>query len=115
VSLTRLPDDDGVRVLRAEGDLDAVTAPRLLPAVPALVTGARAVVLDLSRVPFFDSSGVRLLDRLVRACSAQGAPLRVVSPAGTPPRRVLEIVGLAPALAVDDLPSAVAALRGRAG
>ena len=112
MSLTRLPDEDGVRVLRAEGDLDAVTAPPLLPGVPTLVAGARAVVLDLSDVPFFDSSGVRLLDRLARACSATGAPLRVVAPPGTRPRRVLEIVGLAPALAVDDLATVVAALRG---
>ncbi|MFP5220326.1 MAG: STAS domain-containing protein [Actinomycetes bacterium] len=87
--------DDAVRVLRASGELDAVVAPPLLGQVSGWVRGARAVVLDLTDVSFFDSSGVRLVDRVTRECGRAGATLLVVAPAGGAPRRVLEIVGMA--------------------
>jgi anti-anti-sigma factor len=102
---------DGVRVLRGSGELDAVTAPPLLATVGALVDGAVGVVLDLRNVSFFDSSGVRLVDRLARECGRRGSLLRVVAPRGVPARRVLEIVGLAEALVADTEAEAVAAVR----
>ncbi len=89
-----LPDrDGGTTVLRATGDLDVAVVPALLPEVPALVSAAGSVVLDLSAVTFFDSSGVRLVDRLARECGARATPFRVVAPPGGPTRRVLELVG----------------------
>ncbi len=101
---------DGVAVLRAAGELDAARAPQLLPRADALLDGelrgARGVVLDLSRVTFFDSSGVRLLDRLLRGCAARGARVRVVAPPGSPTRRVLELVGMTGPLVEDDLGAA---------
>jgi anti-anti-sigma factor len=109
MSLLALPDADGVRVLRASGELDVEVVPPLLPGIPALVAGAGAVVLDLSLVEFFDSSGVRLVDVLARACA--GLPLRVAAPPGTPARRVLELVGMVDGLVSDDVDSAVAAVR----
>ena len=57
-------EQDGVRVLCAAGELDAVSAPDLVAQVPGLVAGAAAVVLDASGITFFDSSGVRAVDRL---------------------------------------------------
>ena len=101
--------DDAVRVLRASGELDAVVAPPLLAEVGSWVRGAGAVVLDLTDVTFFDSSGVRLVDRLARECGRAGAAFRVVAPAGGTARRVLEIVGMA-ALVSDDVGAAVATL-----
>ena len=109
MSLLALPDADGVRVLRASGEFDVAVVPPLLPGLPALVAGAPAVVLDLSLVEFFDSSGVRLVDALARACD--GVPLRVAAPPGTPARRVLELVGLVDGLVEDDLDAAVDAVR----
>ena len=86
-----LPDrDGGTTVLRATGDLDVAAVPALLPEVPALVSAAGSVVLDLSAVTFFDSSGVRLVDTLTRECGARATPFRVVAPPGGPTRRVLE-------------------------
>ena len=105
----------GVRVLRADGELDVRTADELLPAVPTLVDGARAVVLDLTAVTFFDSSGCRLVDRLGRETSRRGAGFRVVAPPGGPSRRVLELVGMAEALADDSLDAALAVLADPAG
>jgi anti-sigma B factor antagonist len=100
----------GIRVLRGAGELDVTVVPDLLDDVAALVTGATGVVLDLTDVTFFDSSGVRLVDRLARTCAKGGAGFRVVAPAGGPARRVLEIVGMAGPLVDDDLPAAMASL-----
>jgi anti-anti-sigma factor len=111
VTVKALPDHGGVRVLQADGDLDVLAVPALLTDAASLVAGARGVVLDLSAVTFFDSSGVRLVDRLAREASRAGAAYRVVAPAGGPARRVLELVGLAALLADEDLASAVAAVR----
>lgn len=105
-----LPDDAGVRVLRAQGELDIATVPAVLEASASLVAGATGVVLDLSDVTFFDSSGVRLVDRLSRDAARAGARYRLVAPSGSTARRVLELVGLAAALADEDLPTALAAV-----
>lgn len=105
--LEALPErDDGVRVLQARGELDAVAAPAVLPGVPDLVSDAAAVVLDLSALTFFDSAGVRLVDQLARECDRSSAPFRVVAPPRTPSRRVLELVGME-SLADDDLAAAL--------
>jgi anti-anti-sigma factor len=68
------------------------------------------VVLDLTDVTFFDSSGVRLVDHVTRECDRTATPLRVVAPPGTPTRRVLEIVGLSDELVTDDLRAALSAV-----
>lgn len=111
MTVQALPDEDGVRVLRAEGELDVLSAVPALDDVTSLVQGARGVVLDLSRVTFFDSSAVRLVDRLARAAARAGAAYRVVAPSGSPARRVLEVVGMAGLLADEDLATALAAVR----
>ena len=103
---------DGVRVLRAAGELDVAVVPGMLAGVPALVAGAAAVVLDLTAVTFFDSSGVRLVDRVARECGREGAGFRVVARPGLTSRRVLEIVGFAGPLVVDDVAAALAAVQG---
>lgn len=107
-----LPDDHGVRVLRATGELDVTIVPPMLAGVPSMVSGARAVVLDLTEVTFFDSSGVRLVDRLSRESGKDGAAFRVAAPPGGPARRVLELVGMAELLADDDVATAMARVRG---
>ena len=95
-------------VLRASGELDVAVVPALLPELPALVSAAQAVVLDLTAVTFFDSSGVRLVDRLARECARAQAPFRVVAPpTEVASRQVLDIVGLTDALASDDLAAAL--------
>jgi anti-sigma B factor antagonist len=105
---------DGVRVLAARGELDAAVAPAMIPEVAHLVAGATGVVLDLSALTFFDSAGVRLVDQMARACARVAAPFRVVAPPRAPSRRVLELVGLAEPLAVDDVATALAAVAPRA-
>lgn len=96
-------------VLSVAGELDVVSVPDLLEQVPALVRDASAVVVDLRQVTFLDSSGVRFLHRLQRACAGAGTRVRVVAPPAGRARQVLEIVGMT--LQVDDdLAQALAAL-----
>lgn len=97
-------------VLSVTGDLDVVTVPEVLELVPTLVADAGALLVDLRAVSFLDSSGVRLLHRLARACAEAGTRLRVVAPPGSRSRQVLDIVGMT-LLVDDDVDSARAALR----
>jgi anti-sigma B factor antagonist len=103
----------GARVLRMSGELDFAVAPGLLPRVAELVAGASGVVLDLTAVTFFDSSGVRLVDRLARECGRDDVPFSVVARPGTATARVLDIVGFGPPLVVPDLAAGLAAVRDR--
>jgi anti-sigma B factor antagonist len=51
----------GVGVIRVQGDLDVISAPKLKEAVDgALVDGARNLVIDCRAVDFVDSSGLRV-------------------------------------------------------
>lgn len=97
---------EGVRVVGLRGDLDVLTAPRLTVPVLAAVPGARALALDLTAVPFCDSSGVRLVDQLLRLCAEQQVPLSVIAPSGRPPRRVLDLTGVAQGCLAEDLADA---------
>ncbi len=101
----------GIMVLRVRGEVDIVSAGALTDMATAAAVAARAVVLDLSAVTFFDSAGVRLVDRLARSCDRNGAGFRVVAPAAGRARRILDLVGLGDVLACEDLDAAVAALQ----
>jgi anti-sigma B factor antagonist len=54
-------DQDGARVLRAVGEIDTVSAPRLRSALLPALESADLVVLDLSAVSFLGSSGLAVL------------------------------------------------------
>ena len=71
----------GVVLVRAAGDLDAYTAPGLSETLhEATGTGARLLVVDLSRVTFIDSAGLgALVGAHLRMLEAGGA-LRIVEP-----------------------------------
>ena len=111
MSVQRVPWPDGdVQVVAVTGELDIANAAETLAQIQALSGSAPQLVLDLSRLDFFDSAGIRLLDRLAADCSRAGGCLQVVAPPGTSTRRVLELVGMAASLARDDLPAAVEAV-----
>ena len=97
-------------VLSIAGDLDVVSVPDVLERVPALVAGARSIVVDLQDVSFLDSSGVRFLHRLAHSCAQEGTGVRVVAPPTSRARRVLDIVGMT-LLVDDDLATARTALQ----
>lgn len=105
-------DVAAARVLALSGEIDVLAAPAVAAELPALLDGPDAVVLDLSEVTFFDSSGVRLVDQVARACDARSVPWRIVSPPGSSNRRLLDLVGMVGPQVLDDREAALADLAG---
>ncbi len=94
----------GFVVVVAAGEVDSHTAPRLDTAVQQAVTRQpEQLIVDLSAVEFFDSSGMNVLVRALR----QAGRVLVVAP--RPVRRVVEVTGLSTVFALfDDVDAAVA-------
>jgi anti-anti-sigma factor len=98
LNITRA-QDGGRHTLTLEGELDLVTAPELEDMIAALcLDGARELVLDMRRVAFMDSSGLRTVLAAVDMCRQHGCELMVISGAGAC-RRLFELTGV-----IDDLP-----------
>jgi anti-anti-sigma factor len=101
---------DGIAVLTVEGELDLSSAPDLCARLTAL-RGERFVV-DLSRVGFCDSSGLRALLGEAHECRIMGGRSVVVTPSRGQVHALFELTGLATMLEVaDDVEAAVARLR----
>ena len=102
------PPVEGVELLTLEGELDIGTVPEAAGSIDAFAGTSSRIVLDLTGLTFFDSAGVRLVDRLARRCAGEGGCLRLVAPRGNRARRVLEMVGLSDSPVREDLGAAVA-------
>lgn len=88
--------------LRAVGDLDLDTAPKLLTEVVAqLDTGAKDLVIDLAELAFIDSSGLGTLVGCWRRAQQAGATLMVANP-NEDVSITLEITGLDQILPIRD-------------
>lgn len=68
---------DAVVVLQLSGDVDLAALPPLRRALEAIGPGTHRVCLDLSAVPFMDSSGLRFLSELQNSCTRHQAELEV--------------------------------------
>ncbi len=94
----RSVDRDETVLLVVEGAVDGLTAPRLRTAVTEAFDrlAGRALVLDLSRVTFLGSPGLRtLFESASDAVHLHGhRPLRVVVNHSRPVTRPIEMVGL---------------------
>lgn len=94
---------DGTPVAAISGEIDLSNADSVLDQLEqAVEAGARGLVVDLGGVEYLDSTGVRLLVRLVRVLASSDLELRLVVPAGAPIRRVLELANIEAALPVDE-------------
>jgi anti-anti-sigma factor len=79
--------------LTVTGELDIATVPRLEEAVATvLAQGARSVIVDLSRLAFVDSSGLRMFITLNDRASAEGWSLGLIRPPD-PSYSVFQITG----------------------
>lgn len=84
--------DGGVLVARLAGEVDSSNATELrLALTDRLPSASTGLILDLSRVAYIDSSGVKLLFDLGRRLSSRRQTLRLVVPEQAPTRRVLEL------------------------
>ena len=96
---------DWVRVC-VEGELALTSSSVLELAVERELTANRDVLLDLSRIDFIDSAGLRAMTALVRSAKANGRRLRLDSDLPAHARRLMEIVGLLPFVPIgDDAPA----------
>jgi anti-sigma B factor antagonist len=82
----------GTVLVRPSGDLDLLTAPRLEQALVGALREDRAVLVDLSDVPFADCAGLRPIRRAIEGSTASAAKVRMV---GARPKveRVLRLTG----------------------
>lgn len=88
----------GVSVLTPVDELDLGSVPRLEAAVSeALQAGSGHLVLDLSRLTFVDSSGLRLFLVLCRRAQSEGWQLTLTRPS-EPVSTLFEITGAGPSL-----------------
>jgi anti-sigma B factor antagonist len=101
LSVQLLAADQHRTVLVVHGEIDLGTAPELRKALRTVLeqhTGP--VVVDLSEVPFMDSTGVHVLADTLRRLESQNRPLAVVCDEGGQVHRLLKFVGLPDALTV---------------
>ena len=90
-----------IAVVDVHGEIDLRTAPALREVLsPALEHHTGPVVVDLSNVPFMDSTGVHVLIDTLRRLEAQSRPLALVCHEEGEVHRVLVLVGLLDAVAV---------------
>jgi len=106
-------DRDGVSVLAVEGEVDLTNADALEQAVEEIAAGA--VVLDLSRVAYLDSSGIRAIDRGHRHLAREQRPLLIVSPPDSPSDWTFRVAGFDRTTILDSVDAALAAAGGRGG
>jgi stage II sporulation protein AA (anti-sigma F factor antagonist) len=87
---------DGGHLLRLAGELDIATASRLETLVSELCAdGARRIELDLSRLTFIDSAGLRAVLVAADRCADSHSALELVRSEHPAARRVFELAGLA--------------------
>lgn len=92
-------------IVRLEGELDLLTAPRLSRELTALAEGGCArVLVDMAGLAFIDSSGLHALVAGMRALQARNAVLEIRSPRPAV-YRTMRIVGLTELLTVIDPPT----------
>jgi anti-sigma B factor antagonist len=86
---------DGWTILFVAGEVDLYTAPAVREAaVGAMESGADHLVLDLTDVPFMDSSGLAVIVACLKRLRELGGDLALVSPPNSPPTKLLSLTGL---------------------
>ena len=87
-------------VLAVRGEVDLTSAPELGAGIELVSADTGRVIVDLTAVSFFDSSGLNTLISGEQELRRRGIELRVVVAPGSPVRRVFEITQLIEPLSV---------------
>jgi anti-sigma B factor antagonist len=98
----------GAVVVHLSGEIDMANAPAISRAIVRKLTGAGAVLIDLTEITFLDSGGVRLLDVLVGDLDDHGVPIRFLVGEGGVARKTLELCAFRDDLLATDLNRAAA-------
>lgn len=107
-----ISSENGVVRIAVSGELDVATAPQLDAALQKQPDVAARVVLDLSRVSFMDSTGLRVLLQAHDVAQARGRQLTIVPSDSV--TRVIRLTGLAQRLLDEtDDPSRISSGTGR--
>ncbi len=86
--------DDGVHVVRPDGRLNMVSAPRLTALVSELVNaGGTRIIVDLGGTDFIDSSGLGALVSCLKKTRQASGDLRLAAP-NTQIQTVLDLTNL---------------------
>jgi anti-sigma B factor antagonist len=94
------------------GEIDLSNAHEIGRAIARHTTAAGAVLIDLTRVSFLDSAGVRLLDALAGDMNSSGRPIRLVVGERGAARMTLTLCAFRDDLLATDLDRAAAELEG---
>jgi anti-sigma B factor antagonist len=97
------PREGGV-VVGAGGEIDLASAPAVQEALRSAAPDGAAVVLDLRRVTFMDSSGLALIVGQHRRARETGARFAVAISAGSEVQRIIELSGIATLVTLIDDP-----------
>jgi anti-sigma B factor antagonist len=91
--------------VRPQGELDLDTAPELEQELASVrEQGASRLVLDLRRLTFMDSTGLRLVIRWDRAAREEGFEFAIV-PGSDVVQRVLRLTGMEDQITLADAPA----------
>ena len=94
--------EEGASILLIEGRLGHTTAAQFERAARSLLAlGAADLVLDLSKVDYLSSAGLRVIEALSRELSERGGRLTLREPS-VPARLALELAGRRPGHLPDD-------------
>jgi anti-sigma B factor antagonist len=98
------------QLVRLTGEIDLSNAHEIGRVIARHTTAADAVLIDLTRVSFLDSAGVRLLDALVGDMDQSGTPFRLVVGERGAARMTLTLCAFRDDLLANDLDRAAAEL-----
>lgn len=93
----RSAEMNGALVIEVSGEVDGATERQFVEQVVDAVstTEAGRVVLDLSRVGFMDSSGLRVVLSCKRRADERGIPLTLAIASDSPVSRLFDVSGVA--------------------
>ena len=92
--------NDGILDIQLEGRIDVLHSPEFLAELDAVITSDdAAVMLNMRRLEYINSAGMRALLELVRKLRNQDAKLAIYSPIG-PVREVFQLSGFNRVMAI---------------
>ena len=104
-------EHDGTMVVTVSGEVDISNVDRVAQVIFDQPNTGDGLIVDLTQVRYLDSTAVSLLHDLALRLLHRAQRLVVVSPADSPPRRVLELTSLSTnAPLVEELESALSLL-----